>query len=178
MWAIGCVFAEMLRRVPLFNVSIIQNHSKSFKTSSKRKTTATTFFVEKKLWQVTKVWDCWPHTLHYARFALSAQFVDKKYDVLVLTKCGFNLTTHLRMVCIECFYQQWFITCEKSVIRTLYFHIIISIQKKKCKEIVKLNIFQGNTDIEQLALVIKILGSPNSKDWPEMDALPDFKKIQ
>lgn len=38
--------------------------------------------------------------------------------------------------------------------------------------------FQGNTDIEQLALVIKILGTPNEKDWPEMDSLPDFKKIQ
>lgn len=39
-------------------------------------------------------------------------------------------------------------------------------------------IIQGNTDIEQLALVIKILGSPQSKDWPEIDSLPDFKKIQ
>lgn len=37
---------------------------------------------------------------------------------------------------------------------------------------------QGNTDIEQLALVIKILGSPTTKDWPEMDSLPDYKKIQ
>lgn len=38
--------------------------------------------------------------------------------------------------------------------------------------------FQGSTDIEQLALVIKMLGTPTSKDWPEMDSLPDFKKIQ
>lgn len=38
--------------------------------------------------------------------------------------------------------------------------------------------FQGNTDIEQLALVIKILGTPNARDWPEMDSLPDFNKIQ
>lgn len=37
---------------------------------------------------------------------------------------------------------------------------------------------QGNTDIEQLALVIKILGSPQTKDWPEVELLPDFNKIQ
>lgn len=37
---------------------------------------------------------------------------------------------------------------------------------------------QGTTDIEQLALVIKILGNPNAEDWPEMDSLPDYKKIQ
>lgn len=39
-------------------------------------------------------------------------------------------------------------------------------------------LLQGTTDIEQLALVIKILGTPNAKDWPEMESLPDFKKIQ
>lgn len=39
-------------------------------------------------------------------------------------------------------------------------------------------ILQGNTDIEQLALVIKTLGSPQTKDWPDVDTLPDFKKIQ
>ncbi|XP_055315627.1 cyclin-dependent kinase 20-like [Sitodiplosis mosellana] len=38
-------------------------------------------------------------------------------------------------------------------------------------------LFNGNTDIEQLALVIKILGNPNIKDWPEINSLPDFKKI-
>lgn len=38
--------------------------------------------------------------------------------------------------------------------------------------------FQGNTDIEQLALVIKVLGSPRAKDWPELESLPDYNKIQ
>lgn len=37
---------------------------------------------------------------------------------------------------------------------------------------------QGNTDIEQLALVIKTLGSPDPKEWPEVLTLPDYNKIQ
>lgn len=86
MWAIGCVFAEMLRRVPLFNVNFNW-----------------TFF----------------------------------------TRCPNNN-----------------LNSERHSYVLLYGHL------------------QGNTDIEQLALVIKILGSPNIKDWPEMDSLPDFKKIQ
>lgn len=37
---------------------------------------------------------------------------------------------------------------------------------------------QGNTDIEQLAMVIRVLGTPTIKDWPEVETLPDYKKIQ
>lgn len=37
---------------------------------------------------------------------------------------------------------------------------------------------QGNTDIEQLALVIKTLGSPDPTEWPEVLTLPDYNKIQ
>lgn len=37
---------------------------------------------------------------------------------------------------------------------------------------------QGNTDIEQLALVIRVLGTPTAKDWPEVKTLPDYKKIR
>lgn len=37
--------------------------------------------------------------------------------------------------------------------------------------------FQGNTDIEQLALVIRTLGSPEA-DWPDVKFLPDYKKIE
>lgn len=42
----------------------------------------------------------------------------------------------------------------------------------------EISILQGNTDIEQLALVIKTLGSPRATDWPDVNSLPDFKKIQ
>jgi cell cycle related kinase len=38
-------------------------------------------------------------------------------------------------------------------------------------------IFAGNTDIEQLALVVRTLGSPSPKDWPELNSLPDYSKI-
>lgn len=36
---------------------------------------------------------------------------------------------------------------------------------------------QGNTDIEQLALVIRTLGTP-SATWPEVKNLPDYNKIR
>lgn len=39
-------------------------------------------------------------------------------------------------------------------------------------------IAQGNTDIEQLALVIRTLGTPSSVDWPEVKNLPDYNKIR
>ncbi|BFZ17989.1 hypothetical protein BsWGS_21028 [Bradybaena similaris] len=40
-------------------------------------------------------------------------------------------------------------------------------------------IFPGETDIEQLCLVIRVLGTPNEKTWPGMSELdlPDFHKI-
>lgn len=36
---------------------------------------------------------------------------------------------------------------------------------------------QGETDIEQLAIVLKYLGSPTSESWPELSSLPDYNKI-
>lgn len=36
---------------------------------------------------------------------------------------------------------------------------------------------QGETDIEQLAIVLKYLGSPTSESWPELTSLPDYNKI-
>ncbi|KYM78432.1 Cell division protein kinase 20 [Atta colombica] len=35
----------------------------------------------------------------------------------------------------------------------------------------------GETDIEQLAIVLKYLGSPTSESWPELTSLPDYNKI-
>lgn len=90
MWAVGCVFAEMLRRMPLFNVIKINFNPNR---------------IEKKIFRL----------------------------------CVF-------------FLNKIFMVTNKQL--------------------------QGTTDIEQLALVIKILGNPNAEDWPEMDSLPDYKKIQ
>ncbi|XP_058463594.1 cyclin-dependent kinase 20 [Malaya genurostris] len=39
-------------------------------------------------------------------------------------------------------------------------------------------LFAGATDIEQLALVVCTLGTPNLKDWPEVRNLPDYNKIR
>ncbi|XP_055384946.1 cyclin-dependent kinase 20 isoform X2 [Condylostylus longicornis] len=39
-------------------------------------------------------------------------------------------------------------------------------------------LFAGTTDIEQLALVIRTLGTPNAVEWPELRSLPDFNKIR
>lgn len=36
---------------------------------------------------------------------------------------------------------------------------------------------QGETDIEQLAIVLKYLGSPTSETWPDLNILPDYNKI-
>lgn len=51
---------------------------------------------------------------------------------------------------------------------------------KKCvrKNIQFILIFQGTTDIEQLALVIRTLGSPRLFEWPELRQLPDYNKIR
>ena len=38
-------------------------------------------------------------------------------------------------------------------------------------------IFPGENDIDQLGIVIKILGSPNERNWPGVHELPDFRKI-
>jgi cell cycle related kinase len=39
-------------------------------------------------------------------------------------------------------------------------------------------LFAGDTDIEQLSLVIRALGTPNEKIWPSLTELPDFNKIE
>ncbi|XP_008546593.1 cyclin-dependent kinase 20 isoform X1 [Microplitis demolitor] len=38
-------------------------------------------------------------------------------------------------------------------------------------------LFPGETDIEQLAIVLKQLGSPTPESWPELTSLPDYNKI-
>ncbi|XP_076246975.1 cyclin-dependent kinase 20 [Calliopsis andreniformis] len=38
-------------------------------------------------------------------------------------------------------------------------------------------LFPGETDIEQLVIVLKYLGSPTPETWPELSTLPDFNKI-
>ncbi|XP_015588125.1 cyclin-dependent kinase 20 [Cephus cinctus] len=38
-------------------------------------------------------------------------------------------------------------------------------------------LFPGETDIEQLAIVLRLLGTPTSESWPEMTMLPDYNKI-
>lgn len=39
-------------------------------------------------------------------------------------------------------------------------------------------LFAGDTDIEQLSLVIRALGTPNEKTWPSLTQLPDYNKIE
>ena len=39
-------------------------------------------------------------------------------------------------------------------------------------------LFAGATDIEQLALVVRTLGTPNLREWPEVRSLPDYNKIR
>ncbi|KAL1122879.1 hypothetical protein AAG570_003205 [Ranatra chinensis] len=38
-------------------------------------------------------------------------------------------------------------------------------------------LFPGDTDIDQLAMVIRTLGTPNESSWPGLQSLPDFNKI-
>lgn len=40
------------------------------------------------------------------------------------------------------------------------------------------SLFPGNTDIEQLALVVRTLGTPSTRNWPEVTNLPDYNKIR
>ncbi|KAF4521550.1 hypothetical protein B566_EDAN001270 [Ephemera danica] len=35
----------------------------------------------------------------------------------------------------------------------------------------------GESDIDQLCVVLRMLGSPNTKDWPGLTKLPDYNKI-
>lgn len=39
-------------------------------------------------------------------------------------------------------------------------------------------LFAGDTDIEQLSLVIRALGTPNEQTWPSLTELPDYNKIE
>nr|XP_018899174.1 PREDICTED: cyclin-dependent kinase 20-like [Bemisia tabaci]XP_018899175.1 PREDICTED: cyclin-dependent kinase 20-like [Bemisia tabaci] len=41
----------------------------------------------------------------------------------------------------------------------------------------KAPLFAGETDIEQLSIVVQSLGRPSEKNWPNMKKLPDFGKI-
>lgn len=38
-------------------------------------------------------------------------------------------------------------------------------------------LIQGETDIEQLAIVLQTLGTPTEESWPGMKNLPDYIKI-
>lgn len=38
-------------------------------------------------------------------------------------------------------------------------------------------ILMGNSDIHQLELICDLCGSPSLSDWPEMEALPDYKAV-
>lgn len=37
--------------------------------------------------------------------------------------------------------------------------------------------FQGDSDIEQLAIVLRTLGTPTKESWPNLTSLPDYNKI-
>lgn len=39
------------------------------------------------------------------------------------------------------------------------------------------SLFPGSSGIDQLYRVLQVLGKPNPKTWPGVDALPDFGKI-
>jgi cell cycle related kinase len=38
-------------------------------------------------------------------------------------------------------------------------------------------IFPGENDIDQLACVFRVLGTPTAATWPDVDSLPDYNKI-
>lgn len=42
----------------------------------------------------------------------------------------------------------------------------------------KFDLLKGTTDIEQLALVIRTLGTPRLTEWPDLTSLPDYNKIR
>ncbi|KAJ3293868.1 Pkinase-domain-containing protein [Rhizoclosmatium globosum] len=39
-------------------------------------------------------------------------------------------------------------------------------------------LFPGQNDIDQLYCVLSILGTPTSEEWPDLETLPDYNKIQ
>ena len=39
-------------------------------------------------------------------------------------------------------------------------------------------LFPGQSDIEQLWCIIRVLGTPTIQNWPQLTSLPDYKKIQ
>ncbi|XP_028979697.1 cyclin-dependent kinase 20 isoform X2 [Esox lucius] len=39
-------------------------------------------------------------------------------------------------------------------------------------------LFPGENDIEQLCCVLRVLGTPNQRTWPEITELPDYNKIK
>lgn len=43
--------------------------------------------------------------------------------------------------------------------------------------VTKITYFQGESDIEQLAIVLQHLGTPTEESWPGHSDLPDFHKI-
>ncbi|XP_065341768.1 cyclin-dependent kinase 20-like [Cloeon dipterum] len=43
--------------------------------------------------------------------------------------------------------------------------------------ITKAPIFRGESDIEQLCVVQKLMGTPSTKDWSQLESLPDYNKI-
>lgn len=45
------------------------------------------------------------------------------------------------------------------------------------KNISKIRYFQGESDIEQLAIVLQHLGTPTEESWPGHKDLPDYHKI-
>ncbi|XP_059470396.1 cyclin-dependent kinase 20-like [Neocloeon triangulifer] len=38
-------------------------------------------------------------------------------------------------------------------------------------------LFRGASDIEQLCVVQRMMGTPSTRDWPELETLPDYNKI-
>lgn len=44
--------------------------------------------------------------------------------------------------------------------------------------LLKKPLFSGDTDIEQLSLITQTFGTPNKRNWPNVEQLPDFHKIQ
>lgn len=39
------------------------------------------------------------------------------------------------------------------------------------------SLFKGESDIDQLRVVLQTLGTPNESIWPGLSQLPDYKKI-
>lgn len=56
-------------------------------------------------------------------------------------------------------------------------HIPFFIVNSSCNNILTFLLIQGETDIEQLAIVLGTLGTPNEESWPGLKELPDYNKI-